>query len=105
VRVTVIYAACTDEECHRLRQEYVLHRRRDADGGNALVAGFRAFKPQEMLDWLMAKDANGDGKLARDELNSLLKPRVPEFDKDGDGLLDEAELRPLVEQSTSRAKF
>ena len=40
VRLTVTYAACTDDICHEVRQVYVLRRERDRDGGRA-VSGQR----------------------------------------------------------------
>jgi hypothetical protein len=100
LRLTVTYAACVDESCHRIRQAYVLRRQHDRDAGNALVAGFRGLTRDQMVELLMAKDKNGDRKLVRDELNSLLRQRFKDYDLNADDVLDHEEIQQLAEQAT-----
>lgn len=100
LHLTVTYAACVEQSCHRIRQTYVLRRQHDKDAGNALVAGFRGLSRDQMVELLMAKDKNGDGKLARDELNSLLRQRFKDYDLNADGILDDKEIQQLAEQAT-----
>lgn len=100
LRLTVTYAACVDQSCHRIRQAYVLRRQHDRDAGNALVAGFRGLTRDQMVELLMAKDKNGDRKLVRDELNSLLRQRFKDYDLNADDALDHEEIQRLAEQAT-----
>jgi hypothetical protein len=102
IRLTVHYAACTDRDCYRVQQHYVLLRQRDADGGNALVAGFRGLTASELVKLLMAKDKNRDGKLTPDEMYSLLRHNLKSCDHDGDGTLDENEIQQYARQATRR---
>lgn len=100
VTLTVSYAACSEKDCHLVRQAYVLHRERDIDGGRAGPAGFRgAMTLDAMLKMLMEGDKNGDGKLARQELNSIHRGSFGENDKDGNGLLDKDEIQTMAEES------
>lgn len=39
IKLTVTYSACVEEACHVVKQEYVIHLRRDRDGGSARGAG------------------------------------------------------------------
>ncbi len=62
------------------------------------VAGKGARK---LLERVKAADADGDGKLSRDEAPGRLAERFDEIDSNGDGLLDEAEIRQGIK---ARAK-
>jgi hypothetical protein len=100
VTLTVAYAACSEKDCHLVRQEYVLHRERDIDGGRAAPAGFRgAMTLDAMLAMLMEGDKNGDGKLAKQELNSIQRKSFAEHDQNGDGLLDKEEIKAMAEEA------
>ncbi len=46
IKLTVTYSACVGEACHAIRQEYVLHRRRDKDGGGAAARGLDSGTPR-----------------------------------------------------------
>lgn len=96
VRLTVTYSACTGEDCHVVQQVYVLRRQRDRDGGKAAGTGFRALKPEELIQQLMQGDKNGDGKLTKEESSSVLRPRFDEFDRNQDGLLDGDEIGKMA---------
>ena len=51
IRLTVTYSACVGEEtCHSVQQEYVLHRRRDKDGGGARGAGAGFWDPKRFRE-------------------------------------------------------
>lgn len=55
--------------------------------------GQRAFDPAQFIDRMMENDANGDGKLSREELPGRFAERMFESgDTNGDGLLDRKEL-------------
>jgi hypothetical protein len=105
VRLTVTYAACTDDVCHEVRQTYVLRRQRDRDGGRATSgSGFRTRTPEENLKRLMDGDRNADGKLTKDELSSFVQPRFAEFDLNKDGVLDKDEIQKLAARLSERRK-
>jgi hypothetical protein len=100
----VTYSACTEDVCHVVKQTYRLHRQRDKDGGVAPGAGFRGLTAEAMVRRVMAGDKNGDGKLSADELDSLLKGRLAEFDVNKDGALDKDEIQKMASVLTARIK-
>jgi hypothetical protein len=104
VRLTVTYAACTDDACHEVRQTYELRRQLDRDGGRATsgAGGFRGRTPEEALKRLLEGDKNADGKLTKEELSTFLQSRFPEFDANRDGILDQDELRKMAEALTQK---
>ena len=102
VKLTVSYAACTDDACHEVTQVYELRRQLDRDGGRATSGGFRARTPEEALKRLLEGDKNADGKLAKDELPTSLQARYPEFDVNKDGVLDSDELKKMAEVLSQR---
>ena len=95
VRLTVTYSACTETACHAVKQEYVLHLRRDRDGGGARGAGAGFWDPDEFTKQMLARDRDGDGKLNRKEVMGLVLPHFEKFDTNGDGVLDAKELRAV----------
>lgn len=97
IKLTVTYSACVKEACHALKQEYVLHLRRDKDGGGARGVGAGFWEPDEFARQMLARDRNKDGKLNRDEVMGLILPYFDEFDTNKDGLLDAKELGAVVE--------
>ena len=105
VLLSVTYAACTEDECHIVTQHYVLSRQRDLDGGRAAGAGagFRFLGTEEIVKKLMADDKDGDGKLIKEELNSLQKPRFATYDLNRDGVLDKEEVLRMAVELTSSA--
>jgi hypothetical protein len=46
-------------------------------------------------DRLRQADANGDGKLSKDEAPAFLRERFDQVDRNNDGFLDETELQQL----------
>ncbi len=104
VRLTVTYAACTDDVCHQVRQVYELRRVLDRDGGRATSGGFRARTPEEALKRLLEGDKNADGKLTKEELPSSLQARFAEFDLNKDGLLDKDEIQNMAERLSQPKK-
>lgn len=103
LRLTVTYAACTDEACHEVRQVYELRRVLDRDGGRATSGGgFRGRTPEEALKRLLEGDKNADGMLTKEELSAFLQPRFAEFDLNKDGILDKNELQKMAEALSQR---
>jgi hypothetical protein len=103
VRLTVTYAACTDDVCHEVRRVYELRRVLDRDGGRAAGGGgFRARTPEEALKRLLEGDKNADGKLTKEELSMSLQSRFAEFDLNKDGILDKDEIQKAAEKLSQR---
>lgn len=96
IRLTVTYSACVDDGCFVVKQEYVLHRRRDKDGGGARGAGAGFWDPVEFGQQMLARDKDGDGKLNRSEVMGLVAPHFDHFDKNKDGKLDADELKEVA---------
>ncbi|MFG0294318.1 MAG: redoxin domain-containing protein [Maioricimonas sp. JB045] len=96
--LTVTYFACVGEtSCHVLRQKYVIHRRRDIDGGGARGAGPGYWDANEFAERLLAGDRNNDGRLERNEAVGLLLPHFDQLDTDDDGRLDRNELEQVTD--------
>lgn len=96
LRLTVTYAACVGEEtCHQVKQEYVLHRRRDADAGSARGEGAGYWDRDEFAQQQLAGDKDKDGKLSRAEVRGLVLPHFDAFDTNKDGLLEFEELKSV----------
>lgn len=104
LRLTVTYAACTDDLCQEVRQSYVLRRQRDRDGGRATSGGPRARTPEEMVKRLLEGDKNADGKLTAEELSSFFRPRLAEFDLNKDGILDKEEIHNMAGKLIERRR-
>jgi hypothetical protein len=93
LRLTVTYFACVGKEaCHAVRQSYVLHRRRDKDGGGARGEGAGFWSAEEMAKMMLAR-AKVPGKATEAEVMGLLRPHFKHFDANKDGFLDAGELK------------
>jgi hypothetical protein len=93
LRLKVIYFACVGEEsCYSVRQEYVLHRERDIDGGGARGEGAGYWEPEEFAGRMLASDKDKDGKLKKSEATGIILPQFDKLDRNKDGFLDLAEL-------------
>ena len=97
IKLTVTYSACTDKVCQVVKQEYVLHLKRDKDGGGARGAGAGYWQPAAFAKQMLARDKDGDGKLSKTEVMGLLLPHFDLFDTNKDGMLDADELKPISE--------
>jgi EF hand len=102
IRLTVLYAACTDDVCHEVRQTYLLHRQHDRDGGRATNGDRRPRFSEEMVKLLTDCDKDRDGKLSREELPAHLRPRFAEFDLNKDGFLDKDEIKKMADKLYER---
>jgi hypothetical protein len=96
IRLTVTYSACVDDGCHAVKQEYLLHLKRDKDGGGARGAGAGFWDPVEFGKQMLERDKDGDGKLSRDEVMGLVLPHFDHFDTNKDGRLDAEELKEVA---------
>jgi hypothetical protein len=97
IRLTVIYMACVgDTSCHMVQQEYVLHRKRDKDGGRARGEGAGYWNPAQLTRQFMANDKDGDRKLNKQEVRGLVLPHFDSFDTNQDGLLEPEELKSVA---------
>ncbi|WLD11989.1 TlpA family protein disulfide reductase [Planctellipticum variicoloris] len=93
LRLSVTYFACVGEEsCHAVRQEYVLHRERDIDGGGARGEGAGYWDAEEFTARMLAGDRNKDGKLAKNETVGILLPHFEKLDVNDNGFLEAEEL-------------
>lgn len=96
LRLTVTYFACVGTDaCHSVRQEYVLHRQRDRDGGGARGEGAGYWNVEEFARLLMRGDKDRDGKLSRTEVFGIISPHFDNLDADHDGFLAPKELMPV----------
>lgn len=59
---------------------------------------------KKMLARLKEADANGDGKLSRDEAPQGIAARFDQFDANGDGALDETEIRQALKNAKGKGK-
>ena len=96
IRLTVTYSACVEDGCFVVKQEYVLHLKRDKDGGGARGAGAGFWDPVEFGKQMLARDKDNDGKLNRDEVMGLVLPYFDQFDTSKDGKLDAEELKDVA---------
>lgn len=98
LRLKVSYFACVgDETCHTVRQEYVLHRQRDIDGGGARGKGAGYWTTDEFTARMLAGDRNKDGKLTPAESAGILLPHFDVLDRNQDGLLEAGEIDAITE--------
>ncbi len=96
LRLAVTYFACVGEEtCHAVRQEYVLYRRRDADGGGTRGEGGGYWNPEEFARQMLRSDTNKDRKLAKSEVVGIILPHYEKLDTDQDGFLVLEELKAV----------
>ena len=70
--------------------------------GNPRPEGQR-IDPEQMLSRLKQADANGDGKLSKDEAPDRMRENFDRLDTNSDGFLDDAELRKAVENFSRMA--
>lgn len=57
-----------------------------------------AFDPQEFRERLKRADANGDGKLSKEEAPEMVRNNFDRLDGNGDGFLDEVEMRQMAQR-------
>jgi hypothetical protein len=95
IKVTVTYSACVAEACHAIKQEYIIHLKRDKDGGGARGAG-AGFWGDEFIKQLLTRAKKADGKLDRTEVMGLILPHFDRLDVNKDGFLDAEELKEVV---------
>ncbi len=112
IEVEVRYFACSDTEgwCKPVTQNYTVALERDRDAGMAQGRWQRPGRGGDAgrsggagdTNPMARMDRNGDGKLSRDEVRGGLAQRFDEFDVNSDGLLDEEEMKPIMERMRER---
>ncbi|HAR65603.1 MAG TPA: hypothetical protein DCR55_05250 [Lentisphaeria bacterium] len=73
----------------------------DRDGDGALSREELRPKPpspEEMVERMMAKDADGDGVLKGDEIPGMMQDHLDKIDANGDGAIDAEELGAMAEK-------
>ena len=105
----VDYFACNDAEgwCKAVSQEYEIFFVRDQDAGRVMAsrgAGGGApggreggpprggFETEKIIARILESDADGDGKLSRDEAPARMADRFDQMDSNGDGFVDKDEI-------------
>src|SRR4029079_117926 len=58
--------------------------------------GFGGLNPKEFREQLKRSDANGDGKISKDEAPALIKERFDRIDQNSDGFIDETEVGQML---------
>ncbi len=98
IRITVSYVACLpDETCVPVKQEYVVRRIRDMDGGGARGDGAGFWDKDEFNRRLLMGDRNRDGKLTLEESVGLVQPHFETLDRNHDGVLDTDEMSVVTD--------
>jgi len=96
IKLTVTYSACVTDACYVIKQEYLIHMRRDRDGGGARGAG-AGFWGDEFARQQIGRSKRNDGKVDRTEVIGLLVPHFEKLDTNKDGYLDLEELKVAAE--------
>ncbi|MBW8883716.1 MAG: EF-hand domain-containing protein [Planctomycetia bacterium] len=58
--------------------------------------GLGGLNPEEFRERLKQADANGDGKISKDEAPAMIKDRFDRIDQNGDGFVDAAEIAEML---------
>ncbi len=103
IDVSVYYFACNDEAgwCKPVKQSYEVVIEADPHGGR--VSGGRGGRggrrgqdmAQRMQRMFEQNDANGDGKLSRDEFPERMSRMFDRIDSDGDGFVTRSEMSEM----------
>ncbi len=91
VTVAFHYYACDEKMCIPVSQQYRIRWEPDPDGGRARRGPPRR-PPARMIERIMESDADGDGRISREEAPEMLLRRFDRMDIDGDGYVTRAEL-------------
>jgi hypothetical protein len=108
LELTVRYFACDDANtfCVPVTQRYVVHLEPDPHGGRVSTRGGRGAGPrrnrEDMAARMMRWDANGDGRLARDEAPDRMRDHFDRIDTNGDGVIDADEIEAMAERMQQR---
>lgn len=98
LHLTVRYFACVGEEsCYAVKQEYVLRRERDPDGGGARGEGAGYWEAEEFTERMLAGDKDKDGKLDKSETVGIILPHFEKLDTNHDGFLESEELKVIAD--------
>ena len=99
IGLRVHYFACDDAEtfCVPVTQRYTVHLQRDPDGGSRMQSTRGGITQR-----LMERNANGDGRIERDNLPQEMQARFDRMDANDDGDVDEDELEAMAERMGRR---
>ncbi len=116
VRMAFHYFACTDKMCIPVTQEYMVHWEADPDGGtpNRNRQGMRGrprgagggrpgMDPGRMANRMMRADADGDGKISKQEAPEQMLRRFDRMDSDSDGYISRAEIEAGMQRARGGA--
>ena len=115
LELTARYFACDDANtfCVPVEQRYRVHLEADPDGGRVMArgggrGGFGGPRmgrgPGEpggfgdMAARIMSFDANGDGRVTRDELPERMRTRFDRMDENGDAAIDAGEAQAMAQR-------
>ncbi len=102
IRLTVTYFACVGEaSCHTVKQEYVLFRKRDPDGGGARGEGAGYWDPKDFAKRMLAGDTDKDGRIVKSEAAGIVLPHFEKLDANHDGFLNLKELQVISDWPNS----
>ena len=102
--LSVRYFACDDANtfCIPVKQRYLVHLRPDPDGGRVSARGGRGAGGRggrgAMAGRIMGWDADGDGRVTREEVPGPMKERFERMDANGDGAIDADEAKTVAER-------
>src|SRR5207302_1971208 len=74
-----------------------------APGGRPGQRGLGGLNPEEFRERLKQADANGDGKISKDEAPAIIKDRFDRIDGNGDGFIDDTEVRQMLRRMAEGA--
>ncbi len=97
LQATISYFACDDAEtfCIPVTQQFQISLERDPDGGRR-AGTFPGRGRGGMAARLLDRDANGDGRISRDEVPERMERIFGRLDANGDGFIDEDELEGMA---------
>ena len=118
IELTVRYFACDDAQtfCVPVTQRFRIRFERDSETGWRMTKGKgrrmagrdgkngNADRAAQMVQRMMARDANGDKKLSPDELPQRARMMFQRMDANGDGFVDESEIRAMAERMGARRR-
>ncbi len=105
LELSVRYFACDDANtfCVPVEQRYRIHLQPDPHGGRVMArgggrGGFAGGAMGDLAARILSFDADGNGRVTRDELPERMRQRFERMDRDGDGTIDADEAQAAAER-------